>query len=242
MNERTNRGGGWFAGPTEHSEPAPSTRDRILDIALDLFIEKGFDKSSLREIAEKLGFSKAAIYYHFASKDDILMALHMRLHEIGRRAVEKLGQMPAGADSWAALLDELVAEILAHRKIFVMHDRNRSAFEQLHRRENDGVHEEIDDEIRRAIGDSSLPPTDRVRMACAVGGVFTTLAVYGDLLRDVPTAQLEELMHDAVGDLLVRRPRRPGPIARQSPAGGGTVARPARRAGISPRSARRSAK
>ena len=242
MNERTNRGGGWFAGPTEHSEPAPSTRDRILDIALDLFIEKGFDKSSLREIAEKLGFSKAAIYYHFASKDDILMALHMRLHEIGRRAVEKLGQMPAGADSWAALLDELVAEMLAHRKIFVMHDRNRSAFEQLHRREHDGVHEEIDDEIRHAIGDPSLPPTDRVRMACAVGGVFTTLVVYGDLLRDVPTAELEELMHDAVGDLLARRPRRPGPVARPSPAGGGTVARPARRAGISPRSARRSAK
>ena len=237
MNERTKRGSGRFAGPTEHAEPAPSTRERILDIALDLFIEKGFDKSSLREIAEKLGFSKAAIYYHFASKDDILMALHMRLHEIGR-----LGQMPAGADSWAALLDELVAEMLAHRKIFVMHDRNRSAFEQLHRREHDGVHEEIDDEIRHAIGDPSLPPTDRVRMACAVGGVFTTLVVYGDLLRDVPTAELEELMHDAVGDLLARRPRRPGPVARPSPAGGGTVARPARRAGISPRSARRSAK
>jgi len=242
VNERTNRGHGRSAEPAEHAEPAPSTRDRILDIALDLFIEKGFDKCSLREIAEKLDFSKAAIYYHFASKDDILMALHMRLHEIGRRAVEKLGQMPAGADSWAALLDELVAEMLAHRKIFVMHDRNRSAFEQLHRRDHDGVHEEIDDEIRRAIGDPSLPPTDRVRMACAVGGVYTTLAVYGDLLRDVPTAQLEELMHDAVGDLLARRPRRPGPVAHQSTAGGGTLAHPARRAGISPRSGRRSAR
>ena len=64
----------------------PSTRERILDVALDLFVEKGFDKSSLREIAERLGFSKAAIYYHFASKDDILMGLHQRLEEIGRRA------------------------------------------------------------------------------------------------------------------------------------------------------------
>jgi AcrR family transcriptional regulator len=56
------------------------TRERILDIALDLFIDKGYDKTSLREIAEKLGFSKAALYYHFASKDDILLALHQRLH------------------------------------------------------------------------------------------------------------------------------------------------------------------
>ena len=64
------------AGP---ERDASSTRERILDIALDLFIEQGFDKTSLRQIAEKLGFSKAALYYHFASKDDILMALHLRL-------------------------------------------------------------------------------------------------------------------------------------------------------------------
>ena len=44
-------------------------------MALDLFTEKGFDGTSLREIAERLGVTKAALYYHFASKDDILMAL-----------------------------------------------------------------------------------------------------------------------------------------------------------------------
>src|SRR5580658_1177868 len=70
---------------------AKSTRDRILDVALDLFIEKGFDKTSLREIAEQLGFSKAALYYHFASKDDILMSLHLRLHEFGMDALSQLG-------------------------------------------------------------------------------------------------------------------------------------------------------
>ena len=64
-----------------------STRERILDVALDLFIEKGYDKTSLREIAEQLGFTKAALYYHFATKDDILMALHLRLHEFGREAL-----------------------------------------------------------------------------------------------------------------------------------------------------------
>ncbi|HEX3981907.1 MAG TPA: helix-turn-helix domain-containing protein, partial [Acidimicrobiales bacterium] len=50
------------------------TRERILDIALELFTTQGYDKTSLRQIAEQLGFSKAAIYYHFASKEDILLA------------------------------------------------------------------------------------------------------------------------------------------------------------------------
>ncbi len=56
--------------------------------------DQGYDKTSLREIAERLGFSKAAIYYHFASKADILMALHMRLHEFGREALDAMGDGP----------------------------------------------------------------------------------------------------------------------------------------------------
>ncbi|HUA95009.1 MAG TPA: helix-turn-helix domain-containing protein, partial [Acidimicrobiales bacterium] len=103
------------------------TRERILDVALDLFIEKGFDKTSLREIAERLGFSKAALYYHFASKGDIFMALHLRLHEFGHRTIEELGQVPAGPESWGRLLEHLVDEMLDNRKIFVMHERNRAA-------------------------------------------------------------------------------------------------------------------
>ena len=87
--------------PEEPLEQPVSTRDRILDIAMDLFIEQGFDKTSLREIADQLGFSKAAIYYHFESKDEILLALHMRLHEIGRRAMERFGETPASLEAWA---------------------------------------------------------------------------------------------------------------------------------------------
>ena len=202
-----------------------STRDRILDVALDLFIKDGFDRASLREISEKLGFSKAAIYYHFASKEDILMALHMRLHEIGQRAVDELRDLTPGAESWATLLGELVGEMLANRRIFVMHDRNRSAFEALHRRKHAGMHEELNDELRRVIGDPDLSPRDRVRMACAVGAVFTTLVVYGDLLRDIPSAELEDLMGATIGDLLGVPAGTTRPAARRATTG---LARPDR--------------
>ncbi|HEY2574957.1 MAG TPA: TetR/AcrR family transcriptional regulator [Streptosporangiaceae bacterium] len=51
------------------------TRSRIQAIAVELFTEQGYDKTSLREIAEQLGVTKAALYYHFKSKDDILHSL-----------------------------------------------------------------------------------------------------------------------------------------------------------------------
>ena len=50
-------------------------RERILQVALELFTERGFDGTSLREIAEKLDVTKAALYYHFKSKDALLLSL-----------------------------------------------------------------------------------------------------------------------------------------------------------------------
>src|ERR1700690_4583547 len=48
------------------------TRERIQSVALELFAERGYEKTSLREIAERLGVTKAALYYHFKSKEDIV--------------------------------------------------------------------------------------------------------------------------------------------------------------------------
>ena len=76
-------------------ESARSTRERILDIALELFINQGYDKTSLRDIAERLGITKAALYYHFERKQDILLELHLRLHALGREGLEQL-ELPGG--------------------------------------------------------------------------------------------------------------------------------------------------
>lgn len=51
------------------------TRGKIQAVALELFAEQGYDKTSLREIAERLGVTKAALYYHFRTKDDIVASL-----------------------------------------------------------------------------------------------------------------------------------------------------------------------
>src|ERR1700684_1788361 len=86
---------------------APETRERILDIALELFTEQGYDKTSLRDIAERLGTTKAALYYHFERKEDILLELHLRLHALGREAFEQLDDLEddrARAKAWPQML------------------------------------------------------------------------------------------------------------------------------------------
>jgi AcrR family transcriptional regulator len=51
------------------------TRTRIQNVAVDLFIQQGYEATSLREIAEKLGVTKAALYYHFKTKEEIVTSL-----------------------------------------------------------------------------------------------------------------------------------------------------------------------
>jgi len=52
--------------------PRTDTRSRVQKVALELFAEQGYEKTSLREVAERLGVTKAALYYHFKSKEDIV--------------------------------------------------------------------------------------------------------------------------------------------------------------------------
>ncbi|KUN09976.1 TetR family transcriptional regulator [Streptomyces yokosukanensis] len=52
-----------------------NTRQRIQDVALELFADQGYEKTSLREIAEHLDVTKAALYYHFKTKEEIIVSL-----------------------------------------------------------------------------------------------------------------------------------------------------------------------
>jgi AcrR family transcriptional regulator len=56
-------------------ERRSGTRERIQAVAVELFAEHGYDKTSLREIAERLDVTKAALYYHFNTKEDIVVSL-----------------------------------------------------------------------------------------------------------------------------------------------------------------------
>lgn len=63
------------AGRPRKLRRGPITRKQILDASLKLFSEKGFARTSVRDIAQAAGITDAAIYYHFSSKRDLFEAL-----------------------------------------------------------------------------------------------------------------------------------------------------------------------
>jgi AcrR family transcriptional regulator len=63
----------------EATPPLDRLRDRIILEATALFSEFGVDSTSMRMIAERLGVTKAALYYHFESKDRLHFQIHLEL-------------------------------------------------------------------------------------------------------------------------------------------------------------------
>lgn len=87
------------------------TRQRILDIALDLFGQQGYAGTSIADIAGRLGTSKAALYYHFGSKSEIIEALLAGPLATYRQLVDSAGAL--SAEELLAAIVDTTAELRA---------------------------------------------------------------------------------------------------------------------------------
>jgi AcrR family transcriptional regulator len=65
---------------------AEETRDRILDAALRLFRERGFEQTTMREVAIEAGVATGAAYYYYRSKEDLVMAFYLRTDDDAKEA------------------------------------------------------------------------------------------------------------------------------------------------------------
>lgn len=85
------------------TKPRSGTRQRIQEVARDLFVQQGVQRTSLQDIADKLGITKPALYYHFASREELVRSILVPLIEEGDRFVAD--QESAGVADARALLE-----------------------------------------------------------------------------------------------------------------------------------------
>jgi AcrR family transcriptional regulator len=96
-------------------EIAPGTREAILDNAQRLFEKQGYDATSLRQIAEAVGTTKAALYYHFPAKEHLLLELTRPMIDELSTLVTSLRADPSSsadpAEALAAYLDLFLSHL-----------------------------------------------------------------------------------------------------------------------------------
>ena len=194
----------------EPTTAAPaSTRDRILAVAMDLFIEQGYEGTSLREIAEPLGFTKAALYYHFRSKQDILRALMEPAIGLQQGLIERIDAARTLED-WADLLTWMLDEMFGNYLVFKVADRNRSAVETLAESEQFFEdHLRLHAQVEAAATRPDLSLNERVRIVCALGSVAGFDDFGGKLLDDEPDDLLRKELIVVVRNILGLPAERP---------------------------------
>ena len=147
--------------------PAGGTKQLILDTAQRLFDEQGYDATSLRQIAEAVGMTKAAVYYHYPAKEHLLLELTRPLLDAMSDMVARLRSDGQDSDPRAALgsyldlfVDHLsVVHLMANEPATLNHpdigQRIRNLVEA----------------VRRLIAGEDARDERTVRTACAMGVV-----------------------------------------------------------------------
>ncbi|MFD0292996.1 TetR/AcrR family transcriptional regulator [Streptomyces sp. NPDC059616] len=158
-----------------------NTRQRIQDVALELFAEQGYEKTSLREIAERLEVTKAALYYHFKTKEDILVSIFEDLN----RPVEELlawgREQPRTLETKKEILVRYSAALAAAAPLFRFMQENQAAVRDL------SIGKTVKERVMGLVDlfmepDASL--ADQVRCSTALftlhAGMFTIKDLEGD--------------------------------------------------------------
>jgi AcrR family transcriptional regulator len=187
---------------------AADTRDRILAVASELFIAQGYNGTSLREIADRLGFTKAALYYHFQSKEEILAALVQPADDLVRSLLDRL-EAADTVEGWADALAWVVDQVFEWMDFFQLVERNRSAVQAvMGSRAMLGDHQEMHERIEYTVRAKGFPLELQIRMIAALGAVTAFDDWAPRLLAESPPELLRAELVGTVRDILGLKKRR----------------------------------
>lgn len=176
-------------------------RDRVVRAALDLFVEHGVSGASLQMIAERLGVTKAAVYYQFHSKEEIVFA-------VLEPAARQMGDLVATAEAQPtrkaqidATLTGLIDLVLAHRAITAVLQRDPAVRTLIRTREPFAGHIERLGELL-----AGPDPSPGERVAVSVLGAGLMLSGIDPDLDDLDDATLRRELLASCRALLGTRP------------------------------------
>src|SRR5437762_5155319 len=98
---------------TRPDTASQDTKSRILDVAEHLFMEHGFEATSLRSLTSSAGVNLAAVNYHFGSKEELFQAvLTRRLDPMNQERIELLKKLENGSGDRPIACERILAAML----------------------------------------------------------------------------------------------------------------------------------
>lgn len=182
-----------------------STKGRILDAALSTFSRKGYHDTRLDDIVDESETSKGAIYFHFANKERLFLALVDQFADLlERRVLEAIEGQAEGMIRVQVALETVLETFGRYRRpakiLLVQAVGLGNVFENKRAEVNDRFARLIETYLKEAIELGDVPPVDTEVVAHAWMG-----AIYGIVIRWVTTGEPEpERIMQTLVPLLLR--------------------------------------
>jgi TetR/AcrR family fatty acid metabolism transcriptional regulator len=179
----------------KRSEPA-STRERILEAALDVFASKGYHDARLDDIVETAHVSKGSIYFYFPNKERLFLALVDQFADlIERRATEAIARQPrVGIDRVRAAVVAVLDTFGRYRrpaKILLVQAVGLGAtFEKKRLEVTDRFAALIKRHLDEAIAVGEIQPIDTTVVAHAWMGAIYNLVIRWVMTGDPPAERI----------------------------------------------------
>lgn len=167
-------------GPKRVDRRRTDTRQRIQQVALELFAEQGYEKTSLREIAERLGVTRPALYYHFKAKEDILAGVVGDLTAALDELLEWGAAQPRTVDARRELVRRLAALVGGQWRALIRFAQTNQMSMQ-HNEVGQGFAERMQT-LMRLFDDADAELIDKARRRLAVVALLVTSAMPEDNL------------------------------------------------------------
>lgn len=105
-----------------------STRERLLESAIDLFAREGYERVTVSNVVDAASLTKGAFYHYFESKEDLLAEIHSSYVTFALEQFEQIAAQNAEpSETLAAMLRELVQQIHRYRaQVMILWDSYRS--------------------------------------------------------------------------------------------------------------------
>jgi len=169
-------------------------RCEIFDAAMHLFVEKGFNETSMREIGEAAGVGKSTLYDYFPSKDEILISFVVEeVRQMTAWAEEIIDRKLSAAEKLRRILRKHLKYMAANKLLFLKltYETQRLSFEsqqriQMHRH---AYQDMLCDLVREGIRNGEFRP---VNPLLAIRGMFSLLTSATYTSR--PTGSPEEML------------------------------------------------
>ncbi|MFG3014733.1 TetR/AcrR family transcriptional regulator [Streptomyces cinerochromogenes] len=158
-----------------------NTRQRIQDVALELFAEQGYEKTSLREIAERLDVTKAALYYHFKTKEEIIVSLFEDLTKPIENLIEWGRQQPHTLETKQEIIRRYSEALAGAEPLFRFMQENQATVREL--RIGDTFKDRMRG-LRDILIDPEAELVDQVRSVSALFTLHAGMFVMHDLVGD----------------------------------------------------------